>query len=70
MCALCDSITRRVHICMCVYVCMCIDLGMLVCLYTAKSPYEVDRPKNIMLTIKRTHARIRKYGKGRRQMPE
>lgn len=36
---------------------------VIVCLYIARSPYEVDRPKNIMLTIKRTDARIRKYGK-------
>lgn len=55
------------HVCICMFV---YRLGyVLVCLYTAISPYEVDRPKNIMLTIKRTHARIRKYGKGRRQMP-
>ena len=38
---------------------------VIVCLYIARSPYEVDRPNNIMLTIKRTDARIRKYGKGR-----
>ena len=53
--------------CICMYV---YRIGyVLVCLYIARSPYEVDRPKNIMLTIKRTDARIQKYGKGRRQMP-
>ena len=40
-----------------------------VCLYIARSSYEVDRPKNIMLTIKRTDARIRKSRQRRRQMP-
>ena len=55
------------HVCICMYV---YRLGyVIVCLYIARSPYEVDRPNNIMLTIKRTDARIRKYGKGRRQMP-